>query len=167
MLDTDVSPDKAMPLGLIVNEFVTNSLKYAFDRNGGKISVRGKPLADDWMSLVMIDNGKGLQAASAAPSGSGSDMKIIHALAATRSANRLVLGGRRCAWFGVFREMRASRSRSGATFGKRHASRLPNRLTQPGGHSMVPVPCDGLDILGSHVKLGFRPIEKSGPVAIS
>ena len=81
MLDVDVSPDKAMPLGLIVNEFVTNSLKYAFDRNGGKISVRGKPRADDRMRLAMSDNGKGLQAASAAPSGSGSDMKIIHALA--------------------------------------------------------------------------------------
>ena len=37
--EADLPPDVAVPLGLILNEFVTNSLKYAFDRRGGAIGV--------------------------------------------------------------------------------------------------------------------------------
>jgi two-component sensor histidine kinase len=37
--DVELTPDLAVPLGLILNEFVTNSLKYAFDGKGGAIVV--------------------------------------------------------------------------------------------------------------------------------
>ena len=39
-----VPPEQAAPLGLIVNEFITNSLKYAFDgRTAGTIGLRLEP----------------------------------------------------------------------------------------------------------------------------
>lgn len=40
--DVDLSPEIAVPLGLILTEFTTNSLKYAFDGNGGVIAVHIK-----------------------------------------------------------------------------------------------------------------------------
>jgi two-component sensor histidine kinase len=36
----DLSASEAVPIGLILNEFVTNSLKYAFDGQGGEIAVK-------------------------------------------------------------------------------------------------------------------------------
>ncbi|EMJ93310.1 sensor histidine kinase [Leptospira alstonii] len=55
-----VSIETAIPLGLIVNELVTNSLKYAFsDEGGGKISVK---LRLDVLESVLevCDNGVGM-----------------------------------------------------------------------------------------------------------
>lgn len=52
---------EAVPLGLIVNEAITNSLKYAFhDRNSGEITIRLKATAAHEYQLVMSDNGAGL-----------------------------------------------------------------------------------------------------------
>ena len=49
----------AIPLGLIANELVTNSLKYAFPENmGGKISIDFHPL-DDLYEFTVNDNGIG------------------------------------------------------------------------------------------------------------
>ena len=52
----------AVPIALIVNELVTNSLKYAFtNKESGhiKISLRKNPEADNW-TIIVRDNGKGL-----------------------------------------------------------------------------------------------------------
>ncbi|MEW5773613.1 MAG: histidine kinase dimerization/phosphoacceptor domain -containing protein [Thermodesulfobacteriota bacterium] len=52
---------KAVPCGLILNELVTNALKYAFDRPGGTITVatrRDGPMVE----LSVADNGRGLPA---------------------------------------------------------------------------------------------------------
>jgi two-component sensor histidine kinase len=38
--EVEVSPERAVPLGLILNEFVTNSLRHAFDGQGGVIEVK-------------------------------------------------------------------------------------------------------------------------------
>lgn len=55
-LDVDIM----IPLGLILNELITNSLKYAFDdHEKGKIEVRLKQHATG-LQLQVIDNGKGL-----------------------------------------------------------------------------------------------------------
>ena len=37
--NVDLGPEAAVPIGLIANEFVTNSLKHAFGDDGGTISV--------------------------------------------------------------------------------------------------------------------------------
>jgi two-component sensor histidine kinase len=45
--EMDISSDRAIPLGLILNEFTTNSLKYAFDEAGGTISLRAVRVGDE------------------------------------------------------------------------------------------------------------------------
>jgi len=53
--------DTAMPLGIIVNELISNSLKYAFPNNtGGKIEISLRSTADNKIQLKICDNGVGL-----------------------------------------------------------------------------------------------------------
>ncbi|MEN6293724.1 MAG: histidine kinase dimerization/phosphoacceptor domain -containing protein [Methanobacterium sp.] len=55
----DLDINTAVPLALIVNEIVTNSLKYAFpDKKTGNVSVRFAKNADE-MQLIVEDNGIG------------------------------------------------------------------------------------------------------------
>lgn len=59
-----LSVDIAVPCGLIINELVTNALKYAFPANYGKeklINIRFKELEDDLIRLDVSDNGIGFQ----------------------------------------------------------------------------------------------------------
>jgi two-component sensor histidine kinase len=58
--DIYVDINTAIPLGLIINELITNSLKYAFKgRNKGILSITG---SEDHQSLTLIiaDNGVGM-----------------------------------------------------------------------------------------------------------
>lgn len=52
--------DQAVPVGLILNEAITNAIKYAFDDTGGHITIDIKALDNDRISLRVIDTGKGL-----------------------------------------------------------------------------------------------------------
>lgn len=53
--------DQAIPLGLIINELVSNSLKYAFDEaEKGEIIVRLEELNNRELELSVRDNGKGM-----------------------------------------------------------------------------------------------------------
>jgi two-component sensor histidine kinase len=66
----DVGLDFAIPLGLLVNELVTNSLKHAFPDGRGEIDVNLSRADDGGLLLVVADNGKGYGqdgAAEAAP----------------------------------------------------------------------------------------------------
>jgi two-component sensor histidine kinase len=55
----DVAADKALSLGLIVNELVTNALKYAFDGEAiGRVEVALVRVAEQ-LELSVQDNGKG------------------------------------------------------------------------------------------------------------
>jgi two-component sensor histidine kinase len=51
---------QAVPLGLILNEAITNAIKYAFKENGGDIIVALQALGQDIVLLTISDNGKGL-----------------------------------------------------------------------------------------------------------
>jgi two-component sensor histidine kinase len=54
---------KAIPVGLILNEAITNSLKYAFDGEDQKIiSIQLKHKKNNSISLTIKDNGKGIPA---------------------------------------------------------------------------------------------------------
>jgi PAS domain S-box-containing protein len=53
--------DRSIPCGLIVNELISNSLKYAFpDDRAGKITVRLNADPEGWITLTVADNGVGL-----------------------------------------------------------------------------------------------------------
>lgn len=80
--DIKLSPDQAVPLGLIINECATNSLKYAFGSAGGAISLWIERLDDSRIKAVIADDGCGLPAnPSAGVPGSGTGMKLIQGLA--------------------------------------------------------------------------------------
>ena len=51
--------DTVIPLGLIMNELISNALKYAFPDNRGEIKVSLKEI-DDQLQLVVSDNGIGI-----------------------------------------------------------------------------------------------------------
>lgn len=58
-LELDIS--KAVPLGLIINEAITNIFKYAFpDILGGKVIITLKECLEDHYQLFIMDNGIGL-----------------------------------------------------------------------------------------------------------
>lgn len=66
IMDVKVSPVKldvsqAVPLGLILNEAISNSIKYAFKENpNGRINILLEPVGDDMYLLCVADNGPGL-----------------------------------------------------------------------------------------------------------
>jgi two-component sensor histidine kinase len=78
--DIEVSPDIAGPLGLIINEFVTNSFKYAFNGSGGSLAVRVSSREDGRAYLFLSDSGPGFPTARA-PARSGKGMSLIEGLA--------------------------------------------------------------------------------------
>jgi two-component sensor histidine kinase len=51
---------QAVPLGLIMNEAITNAIKYAFDEDGGEIIVALQMIGSENLLLTISDNGKGL-----------------------------------------------------------------------------------------------------------
>ncbi len=59
-ISIDLVPEKAVYCGLIVNELVTNSLKYAFDKDDGTVWISLKK-SEDLYTLSVCDNGKGIR----------------------------------------------------------------------------------------------------------
>ena len=70
--------ERAVPLGLILNEAATNSIKYAFGPSGGAILVRlVGGIGYGEAKLTISDNGTGMRA----PDHEGSGLKLIESLA--------------------------------------------------------------------------------------
>jgi two-component sensor histidine kinase len=57
--DINLNIDTAIPLGLIINELVTNSIKYAFPEHIGKINIK-LVSNHDQLELTIADNGTGI-----------------------------------------------------------------------------------------------------------
>ena len=69
--------DRAVSIGLIVNELVTNAAKHAFvGRESGRIEVRFETAAAGW-KLVVRDDGVGMPAEPGAPKDGGLGQKLI------------------------------------------------------------------------------------------
>ena len=77
--DIRLSLDRAVPVGLIVNELVTNAFKYAFDDAGGSIRVSfGIAVEIAEALLVVEDDGKGM----GTPRPGGLGLQLVKTLAA-------------------------------------------------------------------------------------
>jgi two-component sensor histidine kinase len=76
--EIELGIDRAVPLGLILNEAVTNSIKHAFDAHGGRITVElVGGMRHGEARLTVSDNGRGIQGERRG----GSGHKLIAALA--------------------------------------------------------------------------------------
>ena len=80
--DLDLDVDTVIPIGLIVNELVSNCLKYAFSiGEKGVISVSLQEI-DDRLILTVSDNGKGIAQTEIDNLGDSLGYKLIQALSA-------------------------------------------------------------------------------------
>ena len=90
----DVEPvrmatDRAVSLGVIVTELVTNACKYAYHQNeAGEIRVALRRSEDSMFSLTVEDDGVGLTPGGDKPKGTGLGTRIIRAMAASLQANQ-------------------------------------------------------------------------------
>ena len=81
------SPQLANSLLLIVNEFVSNSVKHGLSANGGRIDIAIATDGDDW-SIHCRDNGSAdAQDAARAAEASGLGTRVIHSLATAHGAS--------------------------------------------------------------------------------
>jgi two-component sensor histidine kinase len=72
--------DNAITCGLVTNEIITNSLKYAFtDRDKGRLSITFEPIENGYQ-LILQDDGKGMQTDTLPKNGSGLGFEIIKSL---------------------------------------------------------------------------------------
>ena len=93
-IELDVS--QAIPIGLILNEAITNALKYAFPENsGGMITISMKKTTDDNIELNITDNGKGLPEDSDTLSSNTMGIRLMKGLARQIEA-RLTLENEGC-----------------------------------------------------------------------
>jgi two-component sensor histidine kinase len=77
-----VETDKAVPIGLIVNELVTNALKYAYPRERpGQVRIMLQRVAGEMLRLVVEDDGVGYPPEEASPKGSGLGSLIVGSMA--------------------------------------------------------------------------------------
>lgn len=77
-LELDV--DTAVPIGLIVNELLTNALKYAFPKNEqGTIHISLEKTDDSYLKLKIKDNGVG-KVVGIAPKGTGFGSQLVQLL---------------------------------------------------------------------------------------
>ncbi len=72
--------DRAVSLGVIVTELVTNACKYAYPNSGGEVRVALRRIDDDIFLLAVEDDGCGIPK-DAVPRGTGLGTKLIRAMA--------------------------------------------------------------------------------------
>jgi two-component sensor histidine kinase len=83
-----VETDKAVPIGLIVNELVTNAFKYAYPGEGaGEVRVLLARHVDGCAVLLVVeDDGIGYPEPDSAPKGSGMGAMIVNSMARSLGA---------------------------------------------------------------------------------
>jgi two-component sensor histidine kinase len=99
----EIDPDRAVAIGIIVNELVMNAVKYAYPDGAGPIHVVLSGQDDD-LELAIADDGVGVNA-KADPRSTGMGQRIVHAMAtkleaeverdASHQGTRIVLRFRR------------------------------------------------------------------------
>jgi two-component sensor histidine kinase len=100
----EIDPDRAVAIGIIVNELVMNAVKYAYPDGAGPIHVVMNAQGDD-LELAISDDGVGLNV-KLDPRSTGMGQRIVNAMAskleadverdASHAGTRIVLRFRRC-----------------------------------------------------------------------
>ena len=80
----EIDPDRAVAVGIIVNELVMNAVKYAYPEGAGPIHVELTSQGDD-LILSITDDGVG-DNAKADPRSTGLGQRIVAAMAAKLDA---------------------------------------------------------------------------------
>lgn len=76
--DVDIGIKTLVPLGLIINEIITNALKYAFEgRKGGSLKVHLNQLEDNKFELIIGDDGVGMDKAAGDDKSSTFGLELI------------------------------------------------------------------------------------------
>ena len=81
----EIDPDRAVAIGIIVNELVMNAVKYAYPDGSGPIHVELRATGDD-IVLSIADEGVGLDAKTNDPRSTGMGQRIVSAMAAKLEA---------------------------------------------------------------------------------
>jgi two-component sensor histidine kinase len=81
----EIDPDRAVAIGIIVNELVMNAVKYAYPDSAGPIHVELRDDGSD-IALTISDNGVGLNGKSD-PRSTGMGQRIVSAMAAKLEAH--------------------------------------------------------------------------------
>ena len=82
--------DQAIPCGLIINELMSNAMKYAFtDSRSGQIAISLHALEGDQIELVFSDDGKGLPDGMDVKDAQSLGLRIVHTLAERQLGGRL------------------------------------------------------------------------------
>lgn len=83
--------DKAITIGIVVSELVTNACKYAYrDREPGDVRVKLRQLPDGWGELIVEDDGAGFTQNSngdANSQGTGLGSRILKTMARSLHSN--------------------------------------------------------------------------------
>lgn len=82
LADTKIDIDKAIPVGLIVNELVTNAFKYAFSNTTAPLVRVSMTLSGNQVKLVVADNGSGFDPALIGSKKESFGMKLVNMLVA-------------------------------------------------------------------------------------
>ena len=80
----EIDPDRAVAIGIIVNELVMNAVKYAYPDGAGPIHI-DLAARDDELVLSIADNGVGLNAKTD-PRSTGMGQRIVAAMASKLAA---------------------------------------------------------------------------------
>ena len=81
----EIDPDRAVAIGMIVNELVMNAVKYAYPEGSGPIHIELKQSGND-VELSITDNGVGFQT-KADPRSTGLGQRIVSAMATKLDAS--------------------------------------------------------------------------------
>jgi len=81
----EIDPDRAVAIGIVVNELVMNAVKYAYPEGKGPIHVELKVDGDD-LELAISDDGVGLNV-KANPQSTGMGQRIVSAMATKLEAS--------------------------------------------------------------------------------
>ena len=81
----EIDPDRAVAIGIIVNELVMNAVKYAYPDGAGPIHVELDAMGDDLM-LSIADDGVGLNVKTD-PRSTGMGQRIVSAMASKLEAS--------------------------------------------------------------------------------